>query len=44
MNILLPRVNGFQLGWMLFYKNDAKKNEEEQELPVLKEDRSQLWM
>jgi len=25
-----------QLGWMLFYKNDAKKNEEEQELPVLK--------
>ncbi|NLK97813.1 MAG: DNA topoisomerase III [Epulopiscium sp.] len=27
-----------QLGWMLFYKNDAKKNEEEQELPVLKKE------
>lgn len=25
-----------QLGWMLFYKNDSKKNEEEQELPILK--------
>ncbi|NLM13115.1 MAG: DNA topoisomerase III [Epulopiscium sp.] len=24
-----------QIGWMLFYKNDSKKNEDEQELPVL---------